>query len=59
MIWQNPWAWLGLATLAVPVLLNQATDSKQMGPEKRLFAWSVLYLFAIFAALVADKWIGA
>ena len=30
-----------------------------MGPEKRLFAWSVLYLFAIFAALVADKWIGA
>ena len=45
--------------LAVPVLLNQATDSKQMGPEKRLFAWSVLYLFAIFAALVADKWIGA
>ena len=45
--------------LAVPVLLNQATDSKQMGPEKRLFAWSVLYLFAIFAALVADKWLGA
>ena len=22
MIWQNPWAWLGLATLAVPVLIH-------------------------------------
>ncbi len=45
--------------LALPVLLNRATEAKQMGPEKRLFAWSVLYLFAIFAALVADKWLGA
>ena len=45
--------------LALPVLLNRATESNQMGPEKRLFAWSVLYLFAIFAALVADKWLGA
>jgi protoheme IX farnesyltransferase len=43
--------------LAVPVLMNRATDSKQMRPEKRLFAWSVLYLFAIFGALVADRWL--
>jgi protoheme IX farnesyltransferase len=29
-----------------------------MGPEKRLFGYSVIYLFALFAALVADRWIG-
>jgi protoheme IX farnesyltransferase len=28
-----------------------------MGPEKRLFAYSVFYLFALFTALVADRWI--
>ena len=27
-----------------------------MKPEKRLFAFSILYLFALFAALVADRW---
>jgi protoheme IX farnesyltransferase len=26
-----------------------------MRPEKRLFGYSVLYLFALFAALVADR----
>jgi protoheme IX farnesyltransferase len=26
-----------------------------MRPEKRLFAFSVFYLFALFAALVADR----
>jgi protoheme IX farnesyltransferase len=39
------------------VFTNRATDSKEMGPEKKLFAFSVFYLFAIFGALVADKWI--
>ena len=28
-----------------------------MAPEKRLFAYSVFYLFALFTALVADRWI--
>jgi protoheme IX farnesyltransferase len=28
-----------------------------MGPEKRLFAFSILYLFGLFTALVADKWL--
>ena len=28
-----------------------------MAPEKRLFGFSVLYLFALFAALVADRWL--
>ena len=28
-----------------------------MGAEKHLFAYSVFYLFALFTALVADRWI--
>jgi protoheme IX farnesyltransferase len=40
--------------LALAVLANKATEPKQMGPEKRLFAFSIFYLFAIFAALVID-----
>jgi heme o synthase len=43
--------------LALRVLANRATEPKQMQPEKRLFAFSILYLFALFGALVADKWI--
>ena len=33
-------------------------DDTTMKPEKRLFAYSIIYLFALFAALVADRWIG-
>ena len=33
-------------------------DDTTMKPEKRLFAYSIVYLFALFAALVADRWIG-
>jgi protoheme IX farnesyltransferase len=40
--------------LALAVLANKATEPKQMGPEKRLFAFSIIYLFAIFAPLVID-----
>jgi heme o synthase len=43
--------------LAIRVAANRATEPRQMGPEKRLFAFSILYLFGLFAALVADKWI--
>ena len=42
--------------LALAVAANRATEPKQMGPEKRLFAFSILYLFLLFAVLVADKW---
>ena len=28
-----------------------------MAPEKRLFKYSILYLFIIFGALVADRWL--
>lgn len=41
--------------LALPVALRRtAEQGDSMKPEKRLFAFSILYLFALFAALVAD-----
>ncbi len=54
---------LGLAALflwfAIRVSKNAATDPCQMQPEKRLFAFSILYLFLLFAALVADSLVAA
>jgi len=41
--------------LALQVLANRAAEPAAMKPEKRLFAFSILYLFALFGALVADK----
>ena len=41
------------------VLANRTTEPAGMRPEKRLFGFSVIYLFALFAALVADRWLGA
>ena len=43
--------------LALRVLANKATAPSEMAPEKRLFGFSVLYLFALFGALVADRWL--
>jgi heme o synthase len=40
---------------AVQVWRNRATDPALMGPEKRLFGFSILYLFLLFGALVADR----
>jgi protoheme IX farnesyltransferase len=48
---------LTFVALAGLVLANRATDPAQMGPEKKLFGFSVLYLFALFAVLVADRFI--
>jgi protoheme IX farnesyltransferase len=45
--------------LAVRVLGNRAIEPAQMAPEKKLFAYSVFYLFALFTVLVADAWLGA
>src|SRR5690348_12359158 len=45
--------------LSARVLASRTADPKQMGAEKHLFAYSVFYLFALFAVLVADRWIGA
>jgi heme o synthase len=41
--------------LALRVWRNEATDSALMGPEKKLFGFSILYLFILFGALVADR----
>ncbi|HEY0044840.1 MAG TPA: heme o synthase [Allosphingosinicella sp.] len=43
--------------LSLRVLANRASEPEEMKPEKRLFAFSILYLFAIFGALVLDRWI--
>jgi protoheme IX farnesyltransferase len=48
---------LAFVALAVPVLANRVTESAGMGPEKKLFGFSVFYLFALFGAVVADRWL--
>jgi protoheme IX farnesyltransferase len=45
--------------LSVIVLTNKAQEPSGMKPERRLFAFSILYLFALFAILVIDRWIAA
>jgi protoheme IX farnesyltransferase len=42
--------------LSLRVFTNRATEPAGMAPEKRLFAYSILYLFALFGALVVDRW---
>ncbi len=44
--------------LALAVAGNRSTDPAEMKPERRLFAYSVAYLFLMFGALVADHWVG-
>ena len=43
--------------LAIGVAANKATEPAGMQPEKRLFKFSILYLFALFGALVVDRWV--
>src|SRR3982750_1909110 len=43
--------------LAARVARNRATEPKDMGAEKHLFAYSVFYLFALFTVLVADRFL--
>jgi len=46
---------LAFLVLALRVLANRASEPEGMKPEKQLFAYSVLYLFALFGALVVDR----
>ena len=46
---------LAFLALSVPVAFRQTGLNDTMKPEKRLFAFSIIYLFALFAALVADR----
>ena len=48
---------LAFAVLALRVLANRTTEPAQMKPEKSLFAFSILYLFILFGALVLDRWL--
>ncbi len=41
--------------LSLPVAFRRSEDGDAMKPEKRLFAFSIIYLFALFAALVVDR----
>jgi len=43
--------------LAWQVARSTTSEPKDMAAEKRLFKFSILYLFALFAALVADRMI--
>ncbi|GAA4751813.1 heme o synthase [Sphingomonas daechungensis] len=45
--------------LAVAVFANKADTPAGMKPERRLFAYSILYLFALFTAVVVDRWVAA
>src|SRR4051794_6547092 len=46
---------LAFLVLALRVHSSKATEPAGMKPEKQLFAYSILYLFAIFGALVLDR----
>jgi protoheme IX farnesyltransferase len=41
--------------LAFRVWKNEATDAAAMKPEKQLFAFSILYLFLLFAIFAFDR----
>ena len=47
------------AAMAWTVSTRRAVEGDAMKPEKRLFGYSILYLFVIFGALVADRWMFA
>ncbi len=46
---------LAFIALCVPVFTRRTGPDDRMKAEKRLFGYSVFYLFALFAALVADR----
>ena len=41
--------------LSLPVAFRAAEEGDRMLPEKRLFGFSIVYLFALFGALVVDR----
>ena len=46
---------LAFLALSVPVATRSTAENDTMAPEKRLFKYSILYLFALFAVLVVDR----
>jgi protoheme IX farnesyltransferase len=45
------------ALLAIRVATRTTRESDKMRPEKQLFAFSIVYLFVMFGAVVADRWL--
>jgi protoheme IX farnesyltransferase len=43
--------------LAFQVYRSRETDPARMKPERRLFKYSILYLFLLFGAVVVDRWL--
>ena len=48
---------LVFVVLAARVATGRTTEPSDMDAEKHLFAYSVFYLFALFAVLVADRFL--
>ncbi len=48
-------AWFAL--LAAQIAFRTTRDEDAMRPEKRLFAYSIAYLFILFGAVVVDRWL--
>jgi protoheme IX farnesyltransferase len=48
-------AWFAL--LAAQIAFRATGAEDRMRPEKRLFAYSIAYLFILFGAVVADRWL--
>jgi protoheme IX farnesyltransferase len=48
-------AWFALLAARVATRTTGTDDRKR--PEKRLFAYSIVYLFILFGAVVADRWL--
>jgi protoheme IX farnesyltransferase len=45
--------------LAIEVARSRELDQAKMRAERRLFAYSISYLFLLFGVLVLDRWIAA
>ncbi|MCU6454424.1 heme o synthase [Sphingomonas sp. A2-49] len=50
---------LAFGVLALVVATRTTGIDDSMKPEKRLFSYSILYLFVVFGALVVDRWVFA
>ena len=50
---------LAFVILAARVAVSNESDQAAMKAERQLFRFSILYLFIVFGALVADRWIFA
>jgi protoheme IX farnesyltransferase len=47
------------AFFAFQVCLRRESDAARMAPERRLFKYSIIYLFLLFGAVVVDRWVVA